>query len=224
MAGRARRSHEGRLAKVRGGSGTVRVLGLPGVAELGHRCLLAGGQEDRVVAEPLRAPRLARDAALEHTASPQLLAAGPEQHELADVARPPVLDRAQLAQQPLDRLAALGPEARRAHPRRSPERRDLEPRVLAEHPRVGRPDLPPVERFGPRVVDVALVALFGVVLGVEQGELPAERRQLPQLVPVARAEQDPQSHSRDDASPSGCDGWRLARTKGAFVPGRYERD
>src|SRR5262249_26024314 len=99
----------------------------------------------------------------------------------------------------------------------------LEARVLAEHPRVRGPDLASVDRLRPRVVDVALLAFLWVAVRVEQVELPAERRQLAQLVAVARAQED-QSHSRDDASPSGCDGWCLARTQGALVSSGYERD
>src|SRR6266550_5292143 len=89
------------------GAGPVGDARLPLVPELGDGPLLAGRDEDRVVAESLRAARLLGDPALEHARAAQFLAAGAEQDELADVARGPVLDTAELAEQPLDRLATL---------------------------------------------------------------------------------------------------------------------
>src|SRR6266576_176094 len=152
------------------GAGPVGVARLPLVPELGDGPLLAGRDEDRVIAESLRASRL--------------LAAGAEQHELADVTRGPVLDAAQLAEQPLDRLAALRAVAGRADPRRAAKSLDLEPRVLAEHPGV-RPELAPVCRLGPCVLDVAVASLVRISVGVQRLQRPVQqRRELPQLVGI----------------------------------------
>src|SRR6266576_3494538 len=166
------------------GAGPVGVARLPLVPELGDGPLLAGRDEDRVVAESLRASRLLGDPALEQARTTHLLAAGAEQHELADVARGPVLDAAQLAEQPLDRLAALRAVAGRADPRRAAKSLDLEPRVLAEHPGV-RPELAPVCRLGPCVLDVAVASLVRISVGVQRLQRPVQqRRELPQLVGI----------------------------------------
>jgi uncharacterized membrane-anchored protein len=58
------------------GSGAVGAGGLPLVAELGHRPLLALGEEDRVEAEALRAARLVDDPALEDAGAAKLFAFG----------------------------------------------------------------------------------------------------------------------------------------------------
>src|SRR5580765_6232967 len=128
------------------------VAGLPVVAQLRHRPLLAFGDEDRVVAEALAATRLRRDPATEDAGPAELPAVRAEQDELADVARAAVRLVAELAQQPLDRRRALGRVARGANPGRAPERGHLEPGVLAEHPPAGRPRLEPVGRLRPRVL------------------------------------------------------------------------
>ena len=182
----------------------MRVAGLPVVAELGHRLLLALRDEHRVVAEPLRPARLLGDAALEDPRAAVLLALGPDQHELADVPGPAciALDPAQLVEQLRVRVLARR-VAGRANPGRAPQRLDLEPRVLAEHPRLRGPDLPPEERLPARVLVVAVAPLLRVALGSQQLELPVrqERGQLAQLVRVLRAEPCGQSVQR---APSTC--------------------
>src|SRR5690348_2572576 len=142
-------------------------------------------------------------SALEHTGAAQLAAVRADEDELADVPGATVFGAFELTQEPLDAAGVLRPIARRAHARPAAQRDDLEPRVLPEHPRIRRPDLAPVERLDARVLHVALLALLRVAVGVEQVELPAEGRQLAELVAVPRAEQD-QSRSRDDVSASRC--------------------
>jgi hypothetical protein len=54
----------------------VRVARLPVVAKLGHRLLLAGGDEDRVEPEAAGAARPLGDAPLEHAGAAQFLSGG----------------------------------------------------------------------------------------------------------------------------------------------------
>src|SRR5437588_3764319 len=114
------------------GAGAVGVLGLPFVAELRDSSLLARGDEDRVVAEPVVAARFIGDPAFEDAGAAQLLARRTEGHQLADVtgAAALPLDVAKLAEQAADGVAPA--EARRADPRGAAEALDLEPRVLAQ--------------------------------------------------------------------------------------------
>src|SRR2546423_4942072 len=93
--------------QVSGGPGSMGVLGLPLVAQLRHGSLLARGDEDRVVAEPLVAARLICDPAFEDAGATQLLAGRRERDELADAtgAAAVTLDAANLAEQAPDRVA-----------------------------------------------------------------------------------------------------------------------
>src|SRR5215203_2678598 len=156
----------------------MRVAGLPVVAELGHRLLLAIRDEHRVVAEPLGAARRLGDPPLEDPRPAELLLLWAEEDELADVAGRP-------------------------DPGRSAQRLDLEPRVLTEHPGLGRPDLPAEKRLAARVLVVAVAPLLRIPLGAQQLEVPVrqERGQLAQLVRVLRAEPYVQSVQR---APSTC--------------------
>jgi hypothetical protein len=166
----------------------VGVERLPLVSELRDGSLLAIGHEDRVVAETLRPAGLLGDASPENARAAQFPAVGCDQDELADVARRAVLDALELAQQLLVRLGALPSVARRANAGPAPQSLDLEPGVFAERPRVGRPE----ERLRARVLVVRLAGLERIVSCVEQLELPVgqQRGELPQLVPVLRAEQN----------------------------------
>ena len=69
------------------GSGSVRVLGLPLVAELGDRPLLALRDEHRVETEASGPSEPVGDSALEDAGAPELLALRREGDELADVPR-----------------------------------------------------------------------------------------------------------------------------------------
>jgi hypothetical protein len=102
----------------------VRVLGLPGVAELGDRSVFACGDEDRIEAEPLGAARLVADAALEDAGAAQLLPLRREGNELADVAGSSSLEAHELSQQPFDVHAAR--EAGGLDPGRTAQAFDLE--------------------------------------------------------------------------------------------------
>src|SRR5918995_393568 len=92
----------------------VRVPALPVVSELRDGVRLALGDEDRVVAEALAATRLARDRPLDGAGPATLLALGGQRDELADVARPPVLDALEDVEQRGD---AVFRPARRLDPR-----------------------------------------------------------------------------------------------------------
>jgi hypothetical protein len=108
-------------------AGSVRVLRLPPVAELGDGPVVAVRQEDRIEAEALRAARLFGDAPLEDSGAAELFAGRREGNQLADVAgsAPLVFNPLELPQKPLDVLAAG--EARRLHARRAAETVDLQP-------------------------------------------------------------------------------------------------
>src|SRR5205823_4499355 len=128
--------------------------------------------EDRVVAEALRAARLLGDLSFEQTGAAHLTAVQVEGDELADVASRPVLHAAQLVQELRDRLLALGRVAGRENPRTSAERSHLEPGVLAEHPLVRRCERMPEAGLSRSVLVVGRARLGRVVLGVQGLELP----------------------------------------------------
>src|SRR5437763_1768913 len=88
------------------GAGSVRVLGLPLIAELRDGSLLAGGDEDRVVAEALAPPRVFGDPSFQDAGSAGFLAGRRERDQLADVAGSTVFafDTAELRQEALDRI------------------------------------------------------------------------------------------------------------------------
>jgi hypothetical protein len=145
----------------------VGVLALPRVSELRDRTRLAERDEDRVVAEALVSARRRRDRPLEH-AGAAALPFGSERHELADVARAAVLDTVERGEKRGE--GVVGP-ARGLDPRPPPERRDLDPRVLAEHPPLG--ERPPEAGLAERVLVVRRAVLGRERLGVQQLELPA---------------------------------------------------
>src|SRR5262245_35468810 len=181
---------EERVRERGGGAGAVRVGELPRVPELGHRARLAGGDEDRVVAEPLAPARRVRDPALERPPAAELGAVRAERDELADVARAPrvALHPRERLEQPPDLVA--GREPRGADSRPAVEAVDLDPGVLAEHPRPLVDERPPVRRLPARVVGVRVPDLGRVRVGGEQLDLPAGKRgpQLVELVRVPRGE------------------------------------
>ena len=150
------------------------VAGLPFVPELRHRLLLALWDEDRVVAEPLRPAGLLGDSPFEPPGAAELAAVGGDQDELADVAGRAVLDPLQLTQEPLVRLRSFRAVAGRANARPATEGLDLQPRVLAQNPRVVGAE----ERLPARVLVVRLAGLGRIVVGVERLQLPVgqERR------------------------------------------------
>ncbi len=120
----------------------------------------------------------------EHAGAAALLPVGRERDELAHVVRAPVVDAVERGEDLLD-VPPLCP-ARGLHPRPFTERRHLDPRVVRQHPAVGRAREPPVERLDPRVVDVGRAVLRGEVPTRQLIELPAgeERIELLQLVRV----------------------------------------
>src|SRR5213079_2688309 len=166
------------------------------------RSFLAGGNEDRVVAEPFVAARLVGDPALEDPGAAQLLPGWRKGDELADIAGPSalVLDVAEFREQALDRLAAA--EARRTDPRAAAEAVHLEPGVLAEHPGVLVDELRPVPRLAERVLVVGGTCFGRIVLRVEEAELPVPEHacQLAQLVLVPGGEPDSQSAQRTSST------------------------
>jgi hypothetical protein len=165
----------------------VGVPGLPLVAQLRHRPLLALGDEDRVEAEALGAARLDDDPPLEDAGAAALLALRRERHELADVPGPPVLDAPKLGKEPVD-VEAAG-EAGGPDPRRAVEAGDLEARVLAEDPRA-RLDRAAVLGLRLRVVVVGVPRLGRVVVGLERLDPPVRERrpELAELAGVLRRE------------------------------------
>src|SRR3954465_5326583 len=112
----------------------MRVVVLPRVAELCNGLRLAVGDEDRVVAEPLGAARLRCDRALEDAGAAELRPVGRDRDELGDVARAPICDTVQLAEELGDRGSALGGVARGVRARASAEGGDFDSRVLADRP------------------------------------------------------------------------------------------
>src|SRR5437016_2345189 len=147
------------------------------------RPLLAGGGEDRVVAEALGAAPLVDDAALEHAGPAVLLALRREADELADVARATAFafEAAELLQHLGD--AVLGP-SRRVQPRRAAEPGHLDARVLAERPLARLGPRAAEARLRQRVLVVALAFLGRHPVGLEELDSPAGERagELPRLV------------------------------------------
>src|SRR5919201_484459 len=175
----------------------MRVLGLPLVAQLGDRLLLAGREEDRVVAEALAPTWLHAYSSLEDAGSAHLVSGGGECDQLADVARPsPVaFYLSQLREQPFDRVAAA--EASRKDSGTAAQSLDLEPRVLAHDPDVVGA-LRSVPRLGKGVLVVRRALLGRIAGGAQQLQLPPleHARQLAQLVLVPGGELGPHSAQR----------------------------
>ena len=119
----------------RRGAGAVRVLALPVVAELGDGLLVAGRDEDRVVAEAALAPPLERDRALEHarprsSAPSGAIATSPRPSARAGSARRAAARAARRPGRPAAPSAPTGGPARRRAPRtrcRSPRRAPTRP-------------------------------------------------------------------------------------------------
>src|SRR6266540_6331094 len=156
-------------------TGSVGVLDLPVVAELGHGLRLPFRDEDRVVAEALAAARLRRDRALERAAAPELPCRR-QANELAAVARAAVLHTLELGEKLLDVMTRLRP-ARGVDSGAPAERVDLDPRVLPEDPRL-RLERPADQGLRTRVLVVRLT-LLGRGLGrVEPLDPPARERPL----------------------------------------------
>src|SRR5262245_47136776 len=172
----------------------MRVCPFPHVAELCDGSPLARWHEDRVVPEALASARLVPDAALEHAGAPMLLPVGRERDQLAHVPRSALRDAVQLGEQPPDRIVAAEPP--RVDTGAPVEAVDLETRVLADHPGVGR-DRAPEVRLRPRVLVVGLAHLGRVVAGAEQLDPPTRQccAQLAQLALVGRAELRYRLHS-----------------------------
>src|SRR5581483_11527591 len=174
--------------------------GLPLVAELGHRPLLAVRDEHRVEAEAGAAASFLGDPALKRARAAQLAAVRSDRDQLADVARPAVLLARQGLEDPLD-VPALRP-ASRLDARPPGERLDLEPGVLAEQPAV-RAHAAPEQRLAACVLVERGARLRGIVRDVEQLDAPAGQRelQLAALVLVLRA-QDQRSQRASSTSSS----------------------
>src|SRR3954462_11017183 len=174
-----------RPQQVAGGPGTVRVLGLPVVAELRDSLLLACGDEDRVEAEPRAATRFLGDPALEDAGATHLLALRREGDQLADVACAAAVsfDALELCKQPLDRLASA--EARGEDPRGASEAVDLDSRILADHPLITG-ELAAVKRLPQGIFVVGRPIFRRVGVGVEQAQVTALEHpgELPELVLV----------------------------------------
>src|SRR5205085_12498717 len=122
---------------------------------------LAVGDEDRVVAEPLRAATLPGDRPRERAGATELLELGREADELADVARPAALgaDPGERREQLRHRVLACTGDARREKARPAVEAGDLEARVFADHPRVELAHHPAEAGLGARVLVVAVALL-----------------------------------------------------------------
>ena len=98
-------------------------------------------------------------------------------------------------------MTALGP-ARGLHARPAAERGDLDPRVVREHPPVGRPTSAAVARLDARVVDVVTPSSAGSRRAASSSISQSGKRvaQLGELARVRRAERRPStapSHADD---------------------------
>src|SRR6185437_5253551 len=197
----ASRVAEGREQRARG-TGAVRVLRLPLVAQLRHRQLLACGDEDRVVAEAFASRRLGRDPSLERARTAELAPIGGEEDELGDVPRSPVLHALELAQQLRDRRRPLGRVAGGEHTRATAERLDLEPGVLVQHPAARL--LASEIGLEECVLVVRRARLGRIAVAVERLERPTGKEpfELARLVPVPRAENRCQSVHCTSSTPS----------------------
>src|SRR5436190_12216852 len=151
------------------------MLRLPFVAELGNRALLAVRREDRIETEAFAPVRLAGDSPFERAGAAVLVALRRDRDELADIPRaPPVAgDALELAQQPADLVT--GRASGRLHARPAAEPFHLDAGVLAEHPRVGRPDAAAEDGLHTRVVVVSRAVLGGEVVRIEQLDPPARQ-------------------------------------------------
>jgi hypothetical protein len=163
----------------------MRILRLPAVPQLRNRQLLTRGNEDRVVAETFLAARPAGDAALERAGAAKLAAVRCKKDELGDVARSPILDAVELAEELRDRRRPFRGIARREDTGTAAERPDLQARVLCEHPAARM--LATEARFQSCVVVVRLAGLGRVVVSVEWLDRPAGKKslELTRLVSVA---------------------------------------
>src|SRR6266545_3825829 len=164
------------------------MVGFPVVAQFGNGVFFAFGDEDRVEAEAFAATRLVGDPALEDPGAAHLVARGRDRDQLADVARLPARrlvcrERRQRAPD----VVSAGP-ARRDEAGGPAEALDLDARILAEDPVARGRDGPSESRLRTSVLVVGPALLRGVVLRVEQLELPAPKGalELPQLVAVRR--------------------------------------
>src|SRR5437868_5849864 len=179
----------------------MRVLLVPLVAGRRDVELLAGGHEDRVVAEALAAARLAGDPALEDPGAADLLPVRRDRDELRDVACTPslALDALQLREQAANRVVAA--EAGREDARRPSQPRNLDARVLTEHPgAAGEPPAVLGLAAGIRVVGVAV--LGRVLVSVEHRQVPAVEHalELAHLVRVVGSELRRQSAQRTSST------------------------
>ena len=113
----------------------MRVLGLPGVAELGHRPGLADRHHDRVVAEALAAARLVGDDPLKRPGRHELVAAWRDRDDGTDVAGMPIAPAGERREQ--RRNAVLRP-ARRLDARTATETGRFDARVLTGDPDITR--------------------------------------------------------------------------------------
>src|SRR5687767_708025 len=191
------------------GGGAVAPACLPVVSQLGHRSLLALGDEYGVVAEAARPPRLRADPAGQRPAPPILVEPRRDTDELADVPRAPAVGGGALElDEELRRVflvaRALARVPRGADPGAPAEPLDLEPRVLADHPGARVPDRPPEEGLGPRVLVEGGARLLGELRHVDRLDLPAgqEPLELPRLVGVLRDERRLHSLQRTPRTPS----------------------
>src|SRR5258708_26386703 len=111
-----------------------------------------------------------RDLAAKHTGADDLVAIRRERNELADVLRAAIVLAVERAKQLLH-VPAFGP-ARRLHTRRAAEGRHLDPRVVGEHPAIGRPKDTPVAGLDASIVHVRRAVLRREVGVCEELELP----------------------------------------------------
>ena len=159
------------LGERSGGLRAMRVLGLPRVPELGDRrsTRRAGRRSGRT-----RSPRSPRGsvaiAPFERARRAHLRAVGGEHDELADVARPAILDALELREQ------AARPRRRPSAPTRRPAgRRAPRPRSPSPRPRPSPRGAcsAAVPRLDARVVEEGVAVLDRLVGRVEQLDLPA---------------------------------------------------
>lgn len=165
------------------------VGGLPLIAQLGDRLVLAVRDEDWIEPEAARSAGLVDNPPLEDAGPAQLSAVRRDSDQLADVTGTPrvALQALELGEQPLDGLTACEP--RRFDPWPAVEPGDLEPRVLAEDP-VGRIERVSVLGLGAGVLVVGRARLRRIAVGLEGLDLPPRQggAQLAELARVLRRE------------------------------------
>ena len=168
----------------------MRVLGLPGVTELGNCLLFAVRNEHGVVPEAPGAAWRARDPALETPGAAHLTSVRRKRDELRDVARTPVAHTVELVEQLRDRRRTFGCVARRVETRPPVERLDLDPGILADRPAVAIGVRTTEARLPERVLVVGLPRLGGPTVDLQRIDRPARQEQLElaRLVAVARCE------------------------------------